>query len=143
MLARRAAFFADKVCVKCGATEQLELDHIDRRQKKHHAIWSWSEKRREAEIAKCQVLCRECHIDKTYEARDYPVGMERPGAKLNDEAVIEIWNRLRAGERPTAICDDYGVSKHTISNIKLGRNWTHITENLPPLPSGGLTRRRR
>lgn len=65
--ARRAAYFADKACVRCGSTENLQLDHIDRTTKISHNIWSWSEARREAEIAKCQVLCDPCHQEKTAE----------------------------------------------------------------------------
>ncbi len=68
---RRAEFFADKLCVKCGSTEKLELDHIDPTTKVHHAIWSWTAARREAEIAKCQVLCKSCHWLKTVEDMKY------------------------------------------------------------------------
>jgi 5-methylcytosine-specific restriction endonuclease McrA len=62
---RRAEFFDGKFCVKCGSAESLELDHIDPEEKIHHAIWSWSAERREAELAKCQVLCNTCHKEKT------------------------------------------------------------------------------
>lgn len=30
-----------------------------------HRIWGWSLKRREIELAKCQVLCYNCHKTKT------------------------------------------------------------------------------
>lgn len=63
---RRSEFFSDKQCVMCGGVEQLELDHIDPSEKTTHNIWSWSEPRRLSEIAKCQVLCRKCHKEKTY-----------------------------------------------------------------------------
>lgn len=63
--ARRAAWFADKYYVRCGSREDLELDHIDPSTKESHNIWSWSEVRRDAEIAKCQVLCKSCHLLKT------------------------------------------------------------------------------
>lgn len=62
---RREAFFEGKTCVKCGSTERLELDHIDRSTKVSHNIWSWSESRREVELAKCQVLCYDCHKAKS------------------------------------------------------------------------------
>lgn len=64
---RRAEFFADKSCVLCGSTDRMELDHVDPSQKTDHRIWSWSEKRRLEEIAKCQVLCLGCHHRKTGE----------------------------------------------------------------------------
>lgn len=64
---RRAEYFADKSCVRCDSTEALRLDHIDPGQKVSHRIWSWSTARREAELAKCQVLCETCHREKTAE----------------------------------------------------------------------------
>lgn len=64
--ARRATWFAENgPCVTCGSWERLELDHADPALKVHHAIWSWARERREAELAKCQALCRTCHQAKT------------------------------------------------------------------------------
>jgi hypothetical protein len=63
--ARRAAWFKDKVCIKCGATEFLELHHLDPSTKISSSIWSWASERRDTEIAKCEVLCYDCHIKET------------------------------------------------------------------------------
>lgn len=52
-------------CVKCGSKEALEVDHIDRAEKVSHRVWSWCRIKRMAELAKCQVLCIECHLEKT------------------------------------------------------------------------------
>lgn len=65
MARRRAEFFNGKSCVYCGSTSGLQLDHIDPLKKVNHKIWSWSEARRNAELAKCQVLCEPCHRAKT------------------------------------------------------------------------------
>lgn len=65
LAARRAEFFSDKCCVGCGSTDQLELDHLDPSKKITHRVWSWSAVRRDAEIAKCQVLCFHCHKAKS------------------------------------------------------------------------------
>lgn len=65
MRRRREDFFANKSCVRCGSTDRLELDHIDRATKVDHKIWSWSKARQEKELAKCQVLCYDCHKVKT------------------------------------------------------------------------------
>lgn len=62
---RRADFFDGRKCVKCGSANTLELDHIDPTKKLHHTIWTWSAARRDAEIAKCQILCHACHRAKT------------------------------------------------------------------------------
>jgi len=66
---RRAAFFADKACERCGSTEKLELHHRDPSQKESHAIWTWSAERRDPEIAKCEVLCQTCHIEHHRESK--------------------------------------------------------------------------
>ena len=62
---RRSDYLEDKCCVVCGATKSLEIDHIDPDLKSSHRIWSWSKERREAELAKCQILCYKCHKQKT------------------------------------------------------------------------------
>jgi len=61
----RAAYLSDKRCAKCGSDIDLELDHIDPPTKVSHSVWSWSEEKRKTELAKCQVLCAECHKKKT------------------------------------------------------------------------------
>lgn len=66
MAKRRRDYLDDHPnCVKCGSTEGLEVDHIDRSTKVDHKVWSWAEKKREEELKKCQVLCHVCHRDKT------------------------------------------------------------------------------
>ena len=63
-------------CIKCGSCSDLEIDHIDPTQKVNHRVFSWRKERRDAELAKCQVLCRLCHKEKTKEdlktCRVYP-----------------------------------------------------------------------
>jgi 5-methylcytosine-specific restriction endonuclease McrA len=54
-------------CAKCGSKKDLEVDHVDPTKKVWHRIWSWSPARRAKELAKCQVLCGECHQKKTVE----------------------------------------------------------------------------
>lgn len=66
---RRAAWFATQECAWCDSTDRLELHHVDPNKKVGHAIWSWSQARRDAEIAKCIVLCRSCHHRGHAEAR--------------------------------------------------------------------------
>lgn len=54
-------------CVKCGALNDLELDHIDRSTKSFTIgnLWSVNEKRFWEEVNKCQLLCMACHEQKT------------------------------------------------------------------------------
>lgn len=65
---RRAEWLAENgPCVRCGSAESIEIDHKDAFEKVSHRIWSWSKEKRDAELAKCQVLCRPCHHTKTGE----------------------------------------------------------------------------
>lgn len=56
-------------------------------------------------------------------------GSQYGNAKLNEEKVAVIKQRLAAGHVSNEIAKDYGVSIALISMIKHGRNWTHV-----PLP---------
>lgn len=58
---RRAAYLAGKVCVRCGSAASLNVHHRDPELKVSHSVWSWAEVRRLVELAKCEVLCEDCH----------------------------------------------------------------------------------
>lgn len=78
---RRQKWFAKHgPCQHCDKKTHLEVDHIDHTKKTHRisAVWGWSEKReaeRQAELAKCQVLCNQCHFNKSQVERriDNPI----------------------------------------------------------------------
>lgn len=69
MRKRRAEWVESKggKCEKCGSTEQLEIDHIDRSLKtiKASVLWSRNETVRAKELENCQLLCNACHKEKT------------------------------------------------------------------------------
>lgn len=54
-------------CVVCNSEEKLEVDHIDPRQKSMSVSTMWTRRKEviEAELSKCQVLCVDCHKEKT------------------------------------------------------------------------------
>lgn len=54
-------------CACCGSDDRLEIDHIDPTTKVMNPSTLWSRKAdvREVELAKCQVLCYSCHMEKT------------------------------------------------------------------------------
>lgn len=49
-------------CFKCNSKTELEIDHIDKAQKKFNVNRKMLNKE---ELSKCQLLCRNCHEDKT------------------------------------------------------------------------------
>jgi 5-methylcytosine-specific restriction endonuclease McrA len=68
------------VCSNCGGVDRLQVDHIDPMDKATHRIWSFSAERRARELAKCRVLCHECHNEVSSNAHKlYPRGYR--GAK--------------------------------------------------------------
>lgn len=77
MAARRAEYLSGKSCVKCGSTNDLQIDHLDPKKKITHRVWSWSKEKRDAELAKCQVLCKPHHREKTEEQYELTSGRER------------------------------------------------------------------
>lgn len=54
-------------CVICGTTENLEIDHIDWREKGFNLnrLWSVAIHRFLEELSKCQLLCDSHHKEKT------------------------------------------------------------------------------
>lgn len=65
---RRAMWIAQNgPCKSCGSMYKLEIDHIDRDTKdfKASSLWNRRAEVRMRELAKCQVLCYDCHKDKS------------------------------------------------------------------------------
>lgn len=66
MKARRDEWILENgPCRRCSTWEKLEVDHVDKSTKLMNVsvVWSMSRSnpKRIAELAKCQVLCEECH----------------------------------------------------------------------------------
>ncbi len=63
-------------CVKCGTSKNLQLDHIKPETKKFAIgarLAGVSEQKFKAELAKCQLLCEECHIEKSIIERGHKI----------------------------------------------------------------------
>jgi hypothetical protein len=67
-------------CVNCGSKKDLHFDHIDKKKKSFRAadIHSVSDKRLKKEIKNIQLLCPDCHKEKTKEAWDFGSNAPRP-----------------------------------------------------------------
>jgi hypothetical protein len=53
-------------------------------------------------------------------------GERNPKSKLTEKDVLQIRSELASGCPPKVLEQEFGVSKHTISNIKVRKTWTHI-----------------
>lgn len=64
--AKLIALLGDR-CEWCGTKDDLQFDHIDPAEKWFNISENMTANNRvvRAELAKCQLLCRECHIEKT------------------------------------------------------------------------------
>jgi len=114
-------------CVDCGTWEDLQVDHVNAADKATHRVFSWSAPRREAELAKCVVRCRPCHVAKTYRCGELPPTCgpgERNGNARFSEADIRA---IRASRLPVkALAAQYGTYTATISKIQKRQRWTHV-----------------
>jgi hypothetical protein len=52
-------------CVKCGATQNLHFDHIDKKEKSFNLSSNLTLESIKDEIDKCQLLCEKHHLEKT------------------------------------------------------------------------------
>jgi 5-methylcytosine-specific restriction endonuclease McrA len=64
-------------CVRCGAVDRLEFDHIDPATKRWDVTDHWSSSLGLvlSELVKCQLLCRPCHNEKTHANEGHGQGM--------------------------------------------------------------------
>lgn len=65
-----------KPCVDCGEKYnywQMQFDHRDQTKKKYEISWmeSYGIKKLMDEIAKCDLVCANCHADRTYKNRHW------------------------------------------------------------------------
>lgn len=97
-------------CAECGSADgPFDIDHIDPTTKEIaiRELWSRTQKIRDAELAKCQLLCETCHQIKTnrenstpLEHGNYSRGYVK-GCKCEDcmEAMRIHWREYRASKK--------------------------------------------
>lgn len=67
------------------------------------------------------------NVDDKIERDRMPRGEDRPGALLTSVQVREIRRRLGLGETQKSLAQEFGVVGKTVSAIKTGRTWKHVT----------------
>jgi hypothetical protein len=111
MKARRDSWFEGQSCTNCGSTERLEVDHVDPTTKRWEpaSLWSRKESDRLEELAKCQALCHDCHVDKSaiekmsfqHGATQYKKGCRCDVCREAQRVRIAAW---RANQESSATC---------------------------------------
>jgi hypothetical protein len=130
--ARRDAYLsANGPCVKCGSAEDLEIDHIDPSQKVTHRIWSWRKERRDVELAKCQIICKECHKRKTaIDIRPMLQKLKSPRRKLNRGDIVSMFRYRWCGYSQREIAGIFKIAKRTLEQILQGTSYREMTTDL-------------
>jgi 5-methylcytosine-specific restriction endonuclease McrA len=116
---RRNEYFANKVCAICGANNNLELDHINSEEKETHRIWSWCKEKRDKELKKCQILCEQCHKEKTSKENKnrFTIVPKLKMRKLNNEQINEIRKLKEQKYSDRKIASLYNIGYATVSEI--------------------------
>lgn len=116
-------------CMVCGTTDRLEFDHIDPKTKLHRVsdCWDFPAEFFWLEVAKCQLLCRRHHHEKSKkEGSMASIGESNPNSKLRDLDVKYIRGLSALGHSQRAIAREFGVSHTVVGDILRGKIWTHV-----------------
>jgi hypothetical protein len=108
---------ANGPCRQCGSKERLEIDHKNPDDKVSHAVWSWRKEKREAELAKCQVLCYKCHKRKTAKQMSEKTRgrIYLKKRKMSDKDVLKAVLMRKAGDTVREIAPRFNVTHSTIA----------------------------
>jgi 5-methylcytosine-specific restriction endonuclease McrA len=126
---------ANGPCNECGSWDELEVDHVDAATKSMYVSVVWSmaldNPKRVAELAKCQVLCHPCHIEKSRVAGDFKRGKlhgeQMWNTHLSDSDVEDIVRLLATGTMTHRVVGEkFGVARNVITDINRGATWKHI-----------------
>jgi len=63
--------------------------------------------------------------------REHRIGEKNPSSKLTKEQVLEIYARA-GSETHGAIATSYGVERSTVTQILMGRTWSHLYQEMNP-----------
>lgn len=119
---RRQDWFAENgPCVDCETWSELQLDHVNADSKISHKIWTWTEARRLAELAKCVARCRLCHELKTIS------NFEGGNRKITISVAHEIRQRYSLGDiTQRALGLEFGLSQGAVSKIVRMDSWKSL-----------------
>jgi len=113
-VARRAKFIAllGGKCVNCGSKENLHFDHKKKKDKTLDIAHSIDTKEEILlkEIKKCQLLCKDCHLNKT--KADWDWGVPKP-----EHGTIWMYKKYKCRcDKCKSAMSTYYFSKKDLSN---------------------------
>lgn len=126
---RRAKWLQENgLCKVCGSPDNLQMDHIDPKNKITHKVWSRNEEFRSIELKKCQVLCVKCHrLKSNKENSERLIGISRPDIqKITDEQIATVLKLVAEGLRVRWACAKVGVKYGTFSSMKSRGHRPHL-----------------
>jgi len=118
-------------CSACGSRDSLHIDHIDPQTKSFgiSKLWSVSYKKYQAELSKCQLLCEDCHKEKSRADGSYGKNRargERVGtSKLTESDVIQI-RELASTTTQSSLAKIFGVSRACIRFVVRRKTWKEV-----------------
>lgn len=121
-------------CAACGATSNLQIDHVDPESKSFtvtSCLGSLPKEKLWKELEKCQLLCRRCHRRKSMVdgSRNHGKtdGENSHLSKMTEEQVLQIRSLFESGEMTqVALAEKFGMSRNGIADIIARRTWKHI-----------------
>jgi len=116
---RRAQLLAmlGNKCVQCGTEKKLQFDHIQSEDKEFSVgkLLNFAFKDILDEVRKCQLLCFDCHIQKSRKEGAFTKG-EKRHYKLSKEQVEELYKEYKIGVSLRELSIRYQVARNTITS---------------------------
>lgn len=92
----------------------MQVDHLDGVKENNH-------------IANLEAVSRLENMQRSFKkGRNMAKGSRVGTSSLTEAVVSEMKNKHRAGMKQARICEEFGVSKSTLSKIILGKSWKHV-----------------
>ncbi len=108
----------------CGSHKNLEIDHIDPTGKITSKMWHYGKAFRARELAKCQVLCRPCHVLKSVGEQ----GFDLQGPTHLPDATVRAIREMKRDENLgyKRISKRLGLSPWRVKTVLQGRSYRHV-----------------
>lgn len=124
--------YLGEVCTLCGSDSQLQIDHIDPQTKSFDLLKRWGTNWNiiTSELDKCQLLCRDCHVEKTKsDGSGRQLSTYARGDKINTSKFSQMdIDSIREKYKPfvysySMLAKEYGVSRSSIVHVVKNRTW--------------------